>query len=745
MNDNHDSVRVRVTQKLQLGGLLGGALLLAAALAAPQQVATARLDTRAQVASPDTVVVSSWPTYHADAIANGDAPPGLDFSSLTHAWTSPNLNGEIYGEPLIEDGRVIVATEDDIVYALNAQNGGVLWARHVATAVASSELPCGDISPVVGITSTPVVDPSRGEVFVVADEAASGGASHHLVGLSLSTGAVELNQAIDPPGSQPLNQLQRPGLALDDGEVIVGFGGNDGDCAYYHGWVASVPETGGNAHYFEVDAANGDDQGAVWMGGASPDVDAQGNVWVSAGNGSVSNPSAPYDDSDSVLELSSTMHLEQYFAPSTWASDNGSDLDLGSSSPALLTDGLAVQIGKSGTAYLLRQSHLGGIGGQLTKASVCSGESLGGDATSGGDVFVPCSSGVLALAVGASPPSLRTLWTFGRSSGPPIIAGGLVWTESQSGELFGLNPQNGNPEVQLPGPGNTANHFPTPSAADGLLLAASANNLIAYRGPEGLPPGPTAGTQHGYRLAASDGGVFDFGGAPYRGSMGGRHLNAPIVGMATTPDGGGYWLVASDGGIFSFGDAHYHGSMGGRHLNEPVVGMAATSDGGGYWLVASDGGIFSFGDAHYHGSMGGRHLNEPVVGMAATSDGGGYWLVASDGGIFSFGDAHFEGSMGGRHLDAPVVGIASDPKSHGYWMVGADSGVFAFDAPYAGSLSGLAPGSHIVGIASTPTGLGYWLAADNGGVFTFGDAAYDGSMGSTRLVAPIVAVSHLVA
>ena len=119
--------------------------------------------------------------------------------------------------------------------------------------------------------------------------------------------------------------------------------------------------------------------------------------------------------------------------------------------------------------------------------------------------------------------------------------------------------------------------------------------------------------------------------------------------------------------------------------------------------------------------------------------------MASDGGIFSFGDAHFEGSMGGRHLDAPVVGIAADPKSHGYWMVGADSGVFAFDAPFAGSLSGLAPGSRIVGIASTPTGLGYWLVADNGAVFNFGDAAYDGSMGSARLAAPIVAVSRLVA
>ena len=84
--------------------------------------------------------------------------------------------------------------------------------------------------------------------------------------------------------------------------------------------------------------------------------------------------------------------------------------------------------------------------------------------------------------------------------------------------------------------------------------------------------------------------------------------------MAATADHEGYWLVASDGGIFSFGDAKFHGSMGGRRLNKPIVGMAATPDGGGYWLVASDGGIFSFGDAQFHGSMGGRRLNKPVVG-----------------------------------------------------------------------------------------------------------------------------------
>jgi len=131
-------------------------------------------------------------------------------------------------------------------------------------------------------------------------------------------------------------------------------------------------------------------------------------------------------------------------------------------------------------------------------------------------------------------------------------------------------------------------------------------------------------------------------------------LNAPVVGMAATPDGNGYWLVASDGGIFSYGDAHFYGSMGGQHLNAPVVGMTATPDGNGYWLVASDGGIFSYGDAHFHGSMGGQHLAYPMIGMRSSKTGAGYWTVAEDGGIFAFGDAPFEGSHGGQ-------GIAGGP------------------------------------------------------------------------------------
>ncbi|HLG93038.1 MAG TPA: CHAP domain-containing protein, partial [Acidimicrobiales bacterium] len=172
--------------------------------------------------------------------------------------------------------------------------------------------------------------------------------------------------------------------------------------------------------------------------------------------------------------------------------------------------------------------------------------------------------------------------------------------------------------------------------------------------------------------------------------------------------------------IFSFGDAGFHGSMGGHPLNAPIVGMAATPDGQGYWEVASDGGIFSFGDARFFGSMGGHPLNRPIVGMAATPDGQGYWEVASDGGIFSFGDAGFHGSMGGTGLDAPVRTMAADRAGAGYWMVGERGAVFSFGAaPFYGAIvdTGGVTGARIAQVALSQVGqtnpLAYGPIASN--------------------------------
>ncbi len=429
--------------------------------------------------SANTDATTSWTVYHGDAAGLGRSTALSAVATARPAWTSPSLNGQLYGEPLVFDGRVYVATEENVVYALSSSSGRVLWARHLAAAVPSSALPCGDISPVVGITGTPVIDPTRGEIFVVADEFLSGAAQHELVGLNTSTGAVELNERVDPPGSDPAAQLQRSGLNLDEGHVVFAMGGNYGDCSAYRGRVISVAETGSRPKIFSVDARPGDSQGAIWMGGAAPAVDAHGGVWVSVGNGSVHSSSQPYDDSDSALDLTETMHLRQFFAPADWADDNAADYDM-TTVPVLLRDGQVILAGKSPRTYLLNGGHLGGIGHpEAITTGVCSNDIDGGSAVVGTVVYLPCLNGPVAVRVGTTPPTLKVLWNASVGGGPPIYAAGLVWTIGQNGTLYGLNPETGAVRQQAT-VGVPANHFPTPSVGDSLLLAASATRVVAF-------------------------------------------------------------------------------------------------------------------------------------------------------------------------------------------------------------------------------------------------------------------------
>ena len=303
-----------------------------------------------------------------------------------------------------------------------------------------------------------------------------------------------MTQAVDPPGADPAALLQRTGLALDAGKVVFGMGGNYGDCASYRGRVGAVAEGGGAPAWFTVDAAPGDSQGAVWMGGAAPVVDAAGDIWVSTGNGSVHTTGQPYDDSDGALQLSPTLQLLQYFAPSNWPANNTQDLDM-STAPALLPDGQVLLAGKSRIAYLLDQYHLGGIGAELASLPTGCGQDIdGGGAVDGRWVYLPCLTGPVAVHVTSSPPALDVAWHASVGGGPPIVAAGLVWTIGQDGTLYGLDADTGAVRQQA-AIGPVANHFPTAAVGDGLLLAPAAERVVAFRATAAsATPSPTATT-----------------------------------------------------------------------------------------------------------------------------------------------------------------------------------------------------------------------------------------------------------
>jgi outer membrane protein assembly factor BamB len=417
--------------------------------------------------------------YHGDAQGDGLASSIASIDTATPRWTSPELDGQLYGAPIATSQAIFVATEENVVYALSPHTGRIVWARRLGTAVPSGDLPCGDISPSVGITGTPVIDTVRNEIFVVAEQLRNGSARHEFYGLNLTNGSVETSVDVDPPGANPTALLQRTGLSLDDGRVVFAMGGNYGDCANYRGRVISVGENSMAPEFFTVDARAGESQGAIWMGGAAPVVDSSGDVWVSSGNGSVHSAGAAYDDSDALLELSPSMHLVQYFAPTSWTQNNQDDLDM-SMAPALVSNSLVLLAGKSGIVYLLNRQHLGGIGHQeATLNAACNGNIDGGIARSGDVVIMPCVNGPVAIRVTPSPAKISVLWRSSVSGGPAVIAAGLVWTIGLNGDLYGLNLHNGavvhHVIVNLP-----ANHFPTPGFGDGMMLIPTATKVIGF-------------------------------------------------------------------------------------------------------------------------------------------------------------------------------------------------------------------------------------------------------------------------
>ncbi len=421
-------------------------------------------DTTTHTTTP-TTSSTDWTTYHYDNSRSGYFATMSDPSKLSTAWNM-QLDGAVYAEPLIVGSHLLVATENNSMYALDSKTGQVQWHTNVGTPEPRADLPCGNIDP-LGITGTPVYDPQTNLVFAVAETT---GPAHILVGVDATTGQIKVRRSVDVRGMDISAYQQRAALALSNGMVYIAYGGLDGDCSNYMGRVvASRTDGNGTLLSYQVPTPR---KGGIWAA-SGPTIDAQGQVFVAVGNGEVT--SGNWDHSDSVLRLSPTLQLQDGFAPSSWQQENASDADLGSMGPLLLPNGFVYTDGKSGTGYILHANNLGGIGGQVQSANVC--HAYGGSAAMGSTVIVPCTEGIRQIQISASG-SITLGWQAAQNIvGSPVIGGHTVYSLDPSGKLYALNANTGAVRASVSIPATA--RFNTPTLSTNMVYVGTMNGIVA--------------------------------------------------------------------------------------------------------------------------------------------------------------------------------------------------------------------------------------------------------------------------
>jgi outer membrane protein assembly factor BamB len=451
---------------------------------------------------------SGWTTYHFDNARDGNDTnePAMGGAVLNN-WTSSTLDGSVYAEPLVFSGLVLVATENNTIYALNETDGTERWSTHLAPPVPSGNLSCGNVSPVVGITGTPVIDTNSEVIYTVGlVDDPSGPApnmKYQLFALDLADGKpMSAPRDIVFADLDPKAAGQRAAIGLAGGNVYVPFGGRWGDCTPYHPIVTAAPVGGGPA--VEWDGQNPSTQGraGIWATGGEA-IDGSGNVYVVTGNGSSASGTpcnnSLYDSGDSIIKLSPALAKLDFYATSDWCALSQSDQDLGGAGPVLLNNGVVFAGGKDGKGYLVSTSSMGHFSGPagVHIANCPTADAIfGGFAYDGTNVYVPCdSTGIAALAVNttATPPSYSVAWESpsAYSPGPPIVAGGFVWALTQSGStLHRINPADGTEATFATGAGNT--RFMTPTADSGRIFVARSNSIREFNFGTVTPPSPPA-------------------------------------------------------------------------------------------------------------------------------------------------------------------------------------------------------------------------------------------------------------
>ena len=483
--------------------LLAGALVVAGTIAAAQ-------------ADP------SVSTYHGALDRAGRyLVPGLTYERARGLHLDASFHaafqGHVYAQPLLwrrpgsAQGALIVATEENEVFALDAKTGAQIWKRSLGGPVPGSALPCGNISP-LGVTGAPVIDEASATLYLDAAVMRANAPQHQIYALSLADGSVEPGWPVDVATAlggkfTPALQNQRGALALFAGKVFVPFGGHYGDCGAYHGFVVGLsvrePRT---AASFETRARGG----GIWaQGGVSGDGRS---LFVATGN---TFRATAWSDGNAVLrlapDLASPHEARDFFAPADWRDLDRHDLDLGGTAPVPLdvtskggTRKLIFAIGKSGDAYLLDRDDLGGVGGALASARVTTNIAIASPAvwSAGDGVFVALQGdgahcppdkpgeGLIALKVRADPaPAMETAWCGSvAGAGSPIVtttdgrSNPIVWIVGAEGDnrLHAFRGDSGEPLASPPDRMRGLHHFQTLIASDDRLYVAADGTVYAF-------------------------------------------------------------------------------------------------------------------------------------------------------------------------------------------------------------------------------------------------------------------------
>jgi outer membrane protein assembly factor BamB len=420
-------------------------------------------------------------TYHGHADRSGHyVVPGLTWDRAHTVHLDPRFHGEVaghvYAQPLYwqpaspghTPALLIVATEDDLVYALNAETGAVVWKQSLGRPVRRSALPCGNIDP-LGITGTPAIDARSGTVYLDAMVADSGsrGPQHLVFALSLRDGTVvpgwpvNVGDALKAKGLRftPEEQGERSALLVQGDYVYVPYGGHTGDCGQYHGWVVGVA-----LHHPATVVAWSTRAllGGIWTPAGIVSDDQ--SLYVATGN---TRGAAAWGDGEAIIRLTPDLHTSgqprDFFAPSDWQALDGRDADLGGVAPLLVTLGqsdrppsVIVALGKDGKAYLADRTNLGGIGGQLASQTVADGQIITAPATwsstDGAFVAFPArgarcparsrGNGLVGLEIVAGArPTIQTAWCARLDgAGAPIVTTSddhsdpIVWVTGAGGD-----------------------------------------------------------------------------------------------------------------------------------------------------------------------------------------------------------------------------------------------------------------------------------------------------------------------